>query len=115
MKTYEELNTEIIAAQTVIDGINKQIQEKRKMTLVQCTTSVRGKGCGMAFPISELDYIQTLWYTRPHGCMGGDYWNHGEGQFVCPSCGRMNRLYDRPDIEKLKHLFKSTTDRYDER
>ena len=39
--------------------------------------------------------------------MGGDYWLQGEGNFICPECSLRNRLYNRPEIERLSFLFKS--------
>jgi len=74
------------------------------------TVNSRKSGCGKFFRVSTLTYIQTHWYTPPFSCSGGDYWNQGEGQFVCPGCGAMNRLYERPEVEKMKHLFASTED-----
>lgn len=47
------------------------------------------------------------------GCTGGDYWKQGEGQFECPKCGHVNRLYDRPDVVELKRYFASVEDVYD--
>ena len=74
---------------------------------VTCTSIGKGKGCGKKTQIMNLIYIQTHWYTAPHGCSGGDYWNAGEGQFDCPKCGYRNRLYDRPKIMELDRYFKS--------
>ena len=62
--------------------------------------------CKRRTKVSNLTYIQTRWYTPPHGCTGGDYWNDGEGQFDCPKCGENNRLYERPEVEALKWFFK---------
>lgn len=75
--------------------------------------TVNGKGCGAILPVGELTYIQTHWYTSPYGCTGGDYWNQGEGQFVCPKCGELNRLYERPQVEALKGSFKEIKDKYE--
>lgn len=63
-------------------------------------------GCGALLPVKNLTYIQTHWYTEPYSCNGGDYWNEGEGQFACPECGAINRLYERPEVVKLKSYFK---------
>lgn len=63
-------------------------------------------GCQKRVQIGKLIYIQDHWYTEPHGCSGGDYWNQGEGAFICPSCGRYNRLANRDDVVELKHSFK---------
>jgi hypothetical protein len=86
-----------------------------KNATVKCLGwTIGGKdGCGAQLPIADIVYIQTHWYTEPSGCTGGDYWNQGEGQFVCPKCGAENRLYERPEVEKLKSYFKSVEDRHD--
>lgn len=112
-KTLEELRAERANKAAEIAVLDGQIDAKLRHTLVKCTSNNHGKGCGQALEIGELEYIQTHWYTPPHGCSGGDYWNLGEGQFVCPHCGHLNRLYDRPEIEGLKRLFKSVVDQYD--
>ncbi len=41
--------------------------------------------CGDMHRIKDCTAIQTHWYTRPHGCTGGDYWNTGELHILCPS------------------------------
>ena len=86
--------------------------EQRKDVSVVClgwSATFRRDGCGATLPITDLEYIQTHWYTSPFGCSKGDYWNEGEGQFVCPECGKLNRLYDRPEVAALKASFKSVT------
>ena len=100
----------------------KQIQDKLKalskeeVTLLDELKLARGRKlischfCSKRSKVSNLTYIQTHWYTPPHGCMGGDYWNMGEGQYECPHCERINRLYDRKNIEKLKYSFKKVVD-----
>jgi hypothetical protein len=49
-------------------------------------------GCGNSYAIGELKLRVTHWYVEPHGCTGGDYWQEGEWQFVCPTSGALNRL-----------------------
>lgn len=71
------------------------------------------RGCGVHHKVSDLKFVQTYWYTPPSGCTEGDYWNLGEGQFKCPSCGTLNRLYERPEVEALKPYFKFVEERYD--
>ncbi len=70
-------------------------------------------GCGAMLCIGDLEYIQTHWYTEPYSCTGGDYWNAGEGQFVCPKCLKLNRLYERPDVVDMKQFFGSVRDTYE--
>lgn len=75
--------------------------------------TVTSKGCGAELRVGALVYLQTHWYVEPFSCTGGDYWNAGEGQFICPKCGAKNRLYERPEVEKLKRYFKAVEDKYD--
>jgi len=87
--------------------------------------------CGKYHAIKTLDLIVTHWYVRPHGCSGGDYWNEGEWNFICPE-GVNNRLlfndydvdYTKRDDHKVaaepafkrlyRGLFKSSTDEHKE-
>lgn len=80
---------------------------------VLCMGSTPGaiNGCGGALFVKDLTYIQTLWYTSPYSCSGGDYWNNGEGQFVCTACGALNRLYERPQVVELKSFFKEMVEK----
>ena len=109
MKTLDELQKERETAQAQIARIDGEINARKAQTLARCESNNFGPGCKAAFEIRELEYIQTHWYTHPHGCSGGDYWTQGEGQWIC-ACGHRNRLYNRPDIEKMKPLFKSVRD-----
>lgn len=88
-------------------------------------------GCKDFHKIGNLTAIQTHWYTPPHGCTGGDYWNEGELQFICPETGIINRLlfnnHDVPWEERrnyannpeeqfkrnYKRLFQEVKDSYD--
>ena len=104
---------QVRAAEAVLDSREDALAEQTRGTLVKCTSQVAtGKGCGTLHAIKDLTYIQTHWYTSPHGCSGGDYWNRGEGQFICPSCGHRNRLYASPEVEVMKQHFKSVEDTY---
>ncbi len=72
-------------------------------------------GCEKEFPIGELEYIRTHWYTEPYSCNGGDYWNEGEGQFICPECGLKNRFIDeeRKFLKTKQYQFKSIRDTHE--
>ena len=99
-----------------LKDINIKLDEELSKTLVRCEGLFPGiksyAGCGMGFQIRELCYIQTHWYEGPYGCTEGDTWHQGEGNWVCPSCGSRHRLYDKPEIEELKHLFKEIVNEY---
>jgi hypothetical protein len=91
------------------------VNQKRAKTVIECQSSAAyGAGCGLKFFIKEVTYIQTHWYEKPSGCSGGDMWHEGEGQFECPCCGHINRLYKRPEIVELKGLFKNLSKEYKE-
>lgn len=95
-----------------------QLEERRAalegQTTIRCESNVAyGKGCGAEFAISTITYVATHWYTPPHGCTGGDYWNEGEGMFICPSCSHRNRLFDRKHYQNLKGRFAKVINEYD--
>lgn len=81
--------------------ILQKIDERNKKKTIKCS------GCDEFHQIGTLKAIQTHWYTQPFGCTGGDYWNIGELQFVCPETGIINRLlfdnYDVPWEERRKY------------
>lgn len=107
MQTLKDLQKEKGIVLDKLSKIEEQIKDFERKTLVLCTNNNHGKGCGMGLEIGALTYIQTHWYESPHGCMGGDTWHMGEGNFICPKCEHRNRLYNRPEIEELKYLFKN--------
>lgn len=115
MAILEDLERERSNLKSSLDEVADQIDDLKAKTVIQCEDNVAyGKGCGQKFFIKNLQYIQTHWYETPSGCTGGDIWHEGEGQFVCPCCGHINRLYHRPGFQNLKHLFKSVIDRHED-
>lgn len=120
MKIHFDKIFEDFSAMDKIEEIDKEIEELREKkasllskTLVKCTSNNHGKGCDKRTQIGKLIYIQTYWYVRPYSCAEGDYWKEGEGQFDCIKCGHRNRLYKRPEIEKLKRNFKEIIKSHD--
>jgi hypothetical protein len=95
-----------------LQKLEQRLKQEAKVKCLGWTVGV-AKHCGTMLPVKDLTYIQTHWYTEPYGCTGGDYWNQGEGQFTCPVCGALNRLYERPDVVALKSFFKTVVDVYD--
>ncbi len=105
--------------------ILKKIDARNKNRKIKC------EACKNYHKIKDLKAIQTYWYTPPQGCTGGDYWNEGELQFVCPETGIINRLlfdnYDVPWEERrnyannpeeqfkrnYKNLFQEVKESYD--
>lgn len=85
----------VAAAEAVISARKAAIKEQEERTLLRCGsffTSPSNSGCKGLFAVKDCEYVQTYWYTDPHGCSGGDYWSPGEGQWICPGCGTRNRL-----------------------
>jgi hypothetical protein len=105
-KELKKIDRAIAAANKKITALRVQKDE-----ILSHTTLLCGE-CNNTFEIKDLTYIQTHWYTRPSGCMEGDYWNEGEGQFDCPHCQTRWRLYKNPEIMALKHLFKDVVKEY---
>lgn len=58
--------------------------------------------CGIYHAIKDCVVIQTHWYTRPHGCCGGDYWNEGELQIVCPANNKLRNRVMFPSYSKVE-------------
>jgi len=105
---------EVAAAKLVIAARHEAIETQRRETLLRCTSQIAtGQGCGEMSRLGNLTYIQTHVYVEPSGCSGGDYWRLGEGQWACPRCGHVNRLYASPAIEQMKHSFRVVEDRHD--
>lgn len=53
------------------------------------------KSCGKKSKLSTVILVQTHWYTSPHGCSGGDYWNSGERNLICPKCHVRHRMIEK--------------------
>jgi len=100
---------QVVAAQQIVDDRYAAIKEQKQNSIIEC------QSCGGMHRIQDLTYIQTHFYIRPHGCTGGDYWKQGEGQYRCPACSHLNRLYKSPEVVELKSYFKSVEDRHDDR
>lgn len=117
--------------------ISKVAEAKENLVLAQrrlMASRSRRKilcSCGESHPINQLELIVTHWYVEPSGCSGGDYWNEGEWQFLCPGFGMRNRLmFDDYDVDYdsrndslvaaepafkaiYRSLFSSRSDSYD--
>jgi hypothetical protein len=104
MSKLKEIEKKIAVLYKERAKLNKEREEALSRKLITCS------GCGKKTQVGKLAYIQTQWYTTPYGCMGGDYWNDGEGQFICPKCYHLNRLYNRKDVQKLKYSFKEVVE-----
>lgn len=89
--------------------LRAELDEARRRKRIKC------EKCGKGTQVSKLIYVQTRWYVAPYSCTGGDYWKDGEGQFMCPKCEHVNRLYDKPEIVKLKSHFREVRQGYKSR
>lgn len=103
-----------------------KIKKREKQKTIQCAS------CDHEHKIGELTAIQTHWYVKPEGCSGGDYWNEGELQYICPETKTRNRLlFDNTDVpyenrydyehnaqaqfkNKYKHLFAQVIPEHEE-
>jgi len=113
LRAVTEIDDEIIRHEELIARLRERRAKAVGEVKITCESNNHGKGCGQSFPIKDITYIATHWYTSPSGCTGGDYWNEGEGEFVCPSCGHQNRMYDREHYQAMKRQFKNVVDRHD--
>lgn len=88
------LMAEIKACEELIAKLEKKrekLQERLEIKCACCENEMH--------KIEDLTVIQTYWYVRPFGCTGGDYWNKGEVNFICPKTGYRNRLlFDTHDV-----------------
>lgn len=100
MSALSDIDSAIARANSRIVQLKKLRDGLKSKTVLVC------EYCKGGHEIRNLTYIQTFWYVRPSGCTDGDYWNPGEGQWDCLGCGRNNRLYDKPEIEAMRSLFK---------
>lgn len=115
---HREAYNKVVMATAALEAAKRELKDKRSQAQIRCCR------CHSEYPIATQTYIQTHWYTPPRGCTGGDYWNQGEAQWSCPSCGFFNRFHDadapdwskdfkRPEIVALKGMFRRVEDRYD--
>ena len=113
MKTLTVLKLERASLEKTLRNNTLEINAKLAKTVIKCETNMRyGHGCSAKYFIKDITYIQTHWYEQPSGCIGGDMWHSGEGQFECPCCGLRNRLYNRENFVALKNLFKNVIDEH---
>lgn len=65
--------------------------------------------CSKQLTIGKLVYYIEEFYISPTGCTGGDYYTSDDSEhfYVCPHCSVRSRLFDRPDLRKLKANFKT--------
>ncbi len=91
--TVKSIKENIAMCHTALDQLELQLAIKRGKRFFSCASGA----CKRKTQIRNLDLIQTMWYTSPSGCMGGDHWNNGELVFVCPHCGVRNRLLNFKD------------------
>jgi len=93
------------AAYALITESEEAIRVQKASALFKCAR------CEETTPISQMEYIQSHWYTTPHGCTGGDYWTPGEGYALCPECGIEHRTHFSPGLADLKEYFGKQSDR----
>ena len=102
--SLKKIEEKIAKLEKELEETTKQRNEHLGQTAVICSK----KSCGKGFEIKDLTFLYPIYYVPPSGCTGGDYWSSddNDGYWVCPSCNTRNRLYRRPEILELRHLFK---------
>lgn len=112
MTALSKIDREVAELERQKDELEKRRQAAIKRKMIKCEGSVVGNGCGRKTQIGKLVYLDFNWYEEPWGCTGGACWHSGEGHFICPKCGRLNRMYNREEWQKLRWYFKDRTDVY---
>jgi hypothetical protein len=114
-RALQAVEANIAHTEAVLEDQRKERERLLGETEIVCEGNVHGKGCGAVHKIKDLTYIATHWYVRPYSCTGGDYWNEGEGNFICPSCNHRNRMFDREHYQRLKRHFGRVVDEHKDR
>jgi hypothetical protein len=111
---------EVAAAKAVLAERDQAAAARKASARVQCAQhglsprSPIAKPCGKWFPIADAVYVDMQNWREAYGCTGGAYWYSGEGCFVCPHCGYLNRTYRREEVQKLSGFFASAVVAYEE-
>ena len=96
----------LYAIQKKIRKLEAELEDLHELERRQTACKILScEHCGRGTMIKNLIYIQTHWYVSPYGCTGGDCWREGEGQYVCPKCGHVNRSCSHNLNNKLKDFF----------
>lgn len=106
-------------AQKTLKNFNTIRENILSSSELECRGNCHGRGCGHRTKLKDITYIATNYYISPYGCTGGDYWNEGEGNWICPNCNHRNRLIDE-DTKLLceysyRKLFRDTKEEYNDR
>lgn len=96
-------DAEVSAANEVLIKHGEARHKQIENTLLTCTGNVHGRGCGGLRMVKDIEYIQ-CYYESGSGNIIED-----EGNFICPKCGHRNRLYDTPEVEKMKRFFRTVS------
>lgn len=104
---------DIEAANRVLACKDEALAKQARESMLRCEGQyvTNKKPCGELFKVKDADFIQTYDYVSPYGCTDGDYWSISEGIFVCPHCGRENRMFDTPAATEFRRFAKSNTER----
>lgn len=120
-KAEKEAIRKLNEATKAFNTAYKELEEVKSRKKVKClgwnkhafATKAPSGGCGTQLSVKKLTYIQTHWWDDDTGSPAGGFHREGEGQFICPKCGKKNRLYERPDVVALKKFFKEVVDQYE--
>lgn len=86
MTTAEKLIKDITSQKLNIQGMEKDLARAFGNRVFTCSN------CGCGSKLKNVIFVQTHWYEKPQGCMGGDNWYAGEQNLFCPKCGHRHRI-----------------------
>lgn len=90
---------------TKVEKIERQIENlQAELEKAKSSKRIACDHCNKKTQLSNLTYLQTH-YEKDGGYCIGTRIVPGEGQYVCPKCGEINCLSNRPEIEDLKWSF----------
>lgn len=99
--TEKQIREKITEHLSAVCALREELDHRARRKRLRCGF------CGKSHQVSKLTLIQTHYYVRPYSCTGGDYWNMGEKQYECPSCGeRMRDPGDNEYLAKYRQLDK---------
>jgi len=83
---------EILAMETELNRLSDAFDERVRIVRGEHTWPCRI--CDESSKFKDITIYSTQWYTSPHGCTGGDYWNINDEEVVwqCGLCESVNRM-----------------------
>lgn len=108
LRTIGKLDATFLGLQATFNTESASIRQRKlkivKSVIVACTE------CGSKHALGNFGFVQDHWYTSPHGCTEGDYWNMSKTEvchLVCPQCSTMVYIYRHPMRDQIVSLVDS--------